>query len=1264
MSLAPTTPSTMLGIVAQEQWRAQKSKGGSPKGRGRVRLWLRRALAAVALTIGVSGFTMGTAQAWIFDDMKDNIASTIVNMCGPNDVATPVTYQNIDTLAGLNENPTPGIRSTVRPTFQDDANGSGGGNARERLQIMYGSNADIVEPTYERYGFSPLRWNQYGYDCFSPTLLMGPASNMALFSMVHVPMMISMSVLNLAMDNTIYTGFAVMMQPFIGGMYALFSPWIFFIVPIGVGLTWVASKGSLQATTKAVAWGVFMLSVFLLMGSSTSQVVTWSTNIVTEVAGSAACKMNAAAVEESGASSSCDPDDPIKAVNQALWYGVPYQTWLVGQVGESEAAQDREAQKSGQVTWGAALLNGNYVGTDENGNVDPKGRDILTWVELWNGAPYTDDGKVAAWGKHDMWQNVPALANVKVICNDQDKAKDDPGSDPSKEQRWMYSGAAGESEDGSSFYCDSTGAGTTAMTSTFRGDEYNKQFLVALSGMVGVGAIALTIGGAAIYLAFQKMSFFFLLFFAPIVLTISALGDNKRRPFAVRYAELIAANLLKQVAAVCIVLFVSHAMASLFGSSNFSAVPWIMKPYIAGIFFLALVMMAFPMKNLLKGAVQGDTSALDKIADTPANLTKGGLKLAAVGTAVVATGGAAAAMGGGTAMAGLGGKAAAMGKGGTMLGQAGKLMGMGSKTGKAMRASGALMKAGQGVMESKDAGKGKQAALGKAAASLLNGPDGKKYRDEKGQLLPNAQKMAMKDAQKMADSGQKSDRATKAQDAQMAQFFQGYKAKTGQFHQEDPQSPENKRVAATQLEKERRQARSEADTQLAKENGQPLRGETVPGGKGGDSKDDVTDYTPTKKEYQDKARENLGGPAFAREMDYNVATVSTGEEVLRKNGLTKDEVLADPTTLLRGDAYEGGATTKMDPFHPATGPLNELRFASSSGDEQAMESAVAKAVDAIAAHGAPNQISGVTSIGDRAVAFEGIELLGAMPSITQDTPWAERAEAAHTMMAAQVAMPEGYSAREAVQEYTAALANPGVDSTSLEAVKGAAMEAVNDAMRQGVPPMGGDNVMAGSFVGDSSGSVGDPGPVDVHHVPVPHGSNYAPPSDYDAPPPYDEAPVHHEPAPQGEYRAPAPEAAPITAPSGGYDEPHVASNETAPAAAPQGDSIAREDLRAAVVEGLREGRLNQGPTETTPTAEPYTSATFSEAASHSDVPSSADTGPSGSNPVGSSQFQTPPPPPRNVPSESAAPVEAVPEDEGMYFRPSRKRRHDDEEGED
>ena len=1108
MSLRPSSPSTMLGIAAQEH--AREREESAPPKRPLLRVWLRRFMAALALTIGLSGFTMGTAQAWgPFDDMKDNIASTIVNICGPNDVPTPTTYEGPDNLAGLNDNPSDGARATVRPNWKEASPGKGG-TARAKLNEVYGDNADVIAPTYERYGFAPLQWNQYGYSCYSPTLMMGPMADGALMVMVKMPMMLGMVVLNFAMDNSLYSAFATMMNPFISQMYNIFDPWIYLFVGVGVFVAWLASSGSLQATAKAGAWGVFIIAVFLLMGQSTSKVVRWSTNIVTEVAGTAACGMGAAAqgdkqpVDEE----ECNSDDPVKSVNEALWYGVPYQTWLVGQIGEAEALKDIDAD-DGDVTWGAAILNANYLGTEIQGEgyergggidksgveaVDQDGIEVMKHTEGWNGLPYTKDGKVTVWEDHDVWAEHPTLANVKIMCNDKDTlGEGDVGDDPTESQRWMFSGSKDAiAEDGSSLYCDSKGAGTTAMISSFKGEDYNKQFFMALAGAVGAGSVLLAVAGAAIYLAFQKMTFFFLLFLAPIVLTISAIGDRKRRPFAVRYAEIVGANLLKQIAAVCVVLFVSHAMASLFGSTAFAAIPWVTRPFAAALFFLSLVMLAFPLKSLIKGAVKGDTSSLDKMANAPANTLKTGGKVAAVGAGLVATGGMSGALGLGGAAAGAGGKAAMLGKSGTMLGQAGRVMGIGSKTGRAMRASGALLRTSQNVMESKEVNQGRKAALKHSAQALIDGPGGEKYRDKKtGELLPNAQKMAMKDAQKTAETGHRSGLATKAHDEQMAQFFKGVKAQTGQHHQHDPQSPENQRQERVQFMADQRAIKKEVDAAEAQSEEQmsgekdpnptptptPTPGEKDhprPGPKPGDQNymqhgggqestggefntDSETetrpvDFNAVRKQYRDKAHDNLNGPGFARETDYNVSTVNSGEEVLRKNNLTKDDVLSDPTLLLRGDAYEGGATTKMDPFHPASAALNELRFASASGDEDAMEAAVAKSVDAIDAHGVPDHISGVHSIGDRSKSFEAIEVLGAMPTITPETTMSERAEAAQTMMAAQVAMPEEYQSREAVQDYTAALANPTVDPASLEAMQARAMTALNADVERFGPP--------------------------------------------------------------------------------------------------------------------------------------------------------------------------------------------------------------------
>lgn len=1063
--LAQPTPATMLGLAARANRRAQRAN--RPRQERAVKL-ARLLLATTALAIGLTGFSMSSAQAYPWDDMKDNITATVVNMCGPNDVPNQATYTNIDTMAGLNaESPNDGYRATIKPDFSKDEKGGQGGNGMERLQRVYGEKGDVIaKPTYERYGFSTLTWNNYGYKCNSPVLMMGPLANQALMSLVHVPMMIAMAVLNFVMDEALYTAFADLMHPFIGAMYEIFNPWIYVIVPIGVGITWLTSKFSAQATLKAAGWGVLIMSVYLLMGSSTSKVVSWATNIVTEVSGSAACKMNAAANGGNADSGECDTDEPIKAVQQALWYGIPYQTWQLGQVGEYQAALDAEAEEKGEVGWGPALLNGQYVGVDESGAVDKTGRSVISATQAWNSGTYSPEGdgtKNQMWGKDNQWDAVPYLANIKMMCDDRDNGDDEPGDDDNAMRRWMYSGATGSSK------CDAAGAGTAAMVPHVQGNEYNKQMLVAMSGMVGAIAVSLTIVVAAVYLGFQKMMFFFLLFLAPVVLLVSAIGDRKRRPFAVRYAEIIGANLLKQITAVCIVLFVSYSMASLFGSDTFGAIPWIMKPYAALLFFVALAFLAFPLKSMIQGAIKGDTSVIDKQATAPQRVAKNTAKVAAVGTAALATGGIGLAAVGGVsgiapAVAAAGGKGAMMGKVGSGLGQAGRVMGIGSKSGRAMRAGGQLFKVGQGVMEGRDNIKGRKLGMFNAAAKMIReNPSRYKQLNEDGSyggLLPGAQEQAMKDSQKIAERGQGFLRAGQTRDKFMKDWAAGW------------DGPDPKRPPQNDMPDLRPRPRPEpqslppggATPQLA-----PGSSGTNSGGANGSGdapspeprpdgdpqpiapSGGVTDTAPesvqsggaiapqpqrrvkSHEEYVEDARENLGGPAFAKEMDYNVNTVRSGDDVLTSAGLSKDDVIKDPTVLLSGSAYNGGNTTTMDPFHSATPALNDLRFASGSGNESDIESAVAKTVDAIHQHGVPNQIDGVSSIGARAERFDPVELVGAMPHLTEAMGWQERAEAAHTMMAAQVAMPQDTpdNIRDEIREFTAQLARPSVDLADL-----------------------------------------------------------------------------------------------------------------------------------------------------------------------------------------------------------------------------------------
>lgn len=1096
----------MLGLAAQEHRRAIRLAQPRPV-RDRLRRIVRVLLTTIALAIGLNGLSMASAHALpFFDDLQDNMAATVVNMCGPNDVPNQATYTNIDTMAGLNQaEPHDGYRSTILPDFSKDEGGTQGGNGMDRLERVYGDQGEVIaKPTYERYGFSSLQWHQYGYDCFSPTLMMGPLANTGLMAMVNVPTMIAMAILNFVMSTALWEGFATLMQPFIGAMYEIFNPWIYFIVPLGVGITWLGSRGSLQATLKATGWGVMIMAVYMLMGSSTSPIVKHSTNFVTEVAGTAACKIddaangnfvpdlrpdpppeNATSIEVRGPK--CDTDDPIKAVQQALWFGIPYQTWHLGQVGEHQAQLDDAAYQAGEVGWGPALLNGQYVGVDENGNVDKTGQNVIQHTDRWNRSNYSPDsetGKGHRWTTNNAWVDVPYLANIKIMCNDLGGLDDERSTEPSETTRWMYSG-----NDGTGNFCDAAGAGTSTMVPHIQGDAYNKQFLVALSGMIGAGAVALTIVVSSIYLGFQKMMFFFLLFMAPIVFLVSSIGDRKRRPFLIRYAEVVGSNLLKQIAAVCIVLFVSYAMASLFDSATFSAIPWVMKPYVALLFFVALAFLAFPLKSMIQGAIKGDTSVVDKQATAPQHAMKTGAKVAAVTGVVAATGGIAAAAGasgaGATALAGAGGKGAALGKAGSMLGQAGRVMGIGSKTGRAMRASGQLLKAGQGVMHARDSAIGRKIGTARAAATLLQ-ENPERYRGKRedgtlGDLLPGAQERALQDAQSAAERGQRVQRAKSAHDTFMKDFAAGWRGPTPRDSMPTPSpkpapGPDQRPLPpggdTRQLVPGRGPDPSgsgDSPTPAPAPSGshQDGRSGSAPGTPGnkapaatgtqspinpgspaspsGDGEAQASTPAIAHERFAEKAKENLNGPVFAKEMEYSVSTVRSGDDVLSNAGLSKEQVMANPTLLLTSDAYEGGATTKMDPFHPSTAALNELRFVSSSGDEDSIQAAVAKAVDSISEHGVPSQVNGVNSIGDRAERFDPVQLVGAMPQLSENMTWQDRADAAYTMMAAQVALPADTPSevRESVELLTTQLARPGVPLGDVAEHEADAIEAVS-----------------------------------------------------------------------------------------------------------------------------------------------------------------------------------------------------------------------------
>lgn len=1097
MSALAAAPGAMLGYTALDARRAhlkavRAARGGAwrrslPRA-GRMARW---AATVLVIAAGLVGISAGSAQAFLWDDMKNDLSSTILNVCGPNDVPPLTTYRNIDTLLGLNSGPPsdPAMRATVVPSFDGyelDATKTKGNPAVSRLTSMYGRPdaraAKIGDPQYERYGFGALQWSQYGNSCFSAALVMGPTANMALIGLVHIPMILAMATLNIAMDNVLYDGFALMMQPFIGAMYDIFNPWIYFFVPIGIFIVWIGSKGSLQATVKAGGWGVLILSVFLLMGSSNSQFVRWATNVVTEVSGTAACKISAANTASqdgtqystSSQAQSCLNGKPDAAINQALWGGISYQTWLNGQVGTTQAGVDLAAANEGKVGVGPALLNGVYLGTDENGNIDAAGKKVQAQTERWNNASYLPDDankgtKVLVWGVNNAWHEVPYLAAIKVICNDQDTTDTDSKGSESKGQRWMYYGARGQTDGdgGPSNYCDAAGGGTTVVP-TLTGADFSTQLVNALAGSFGALSVALTVALVSIYLAFQKMLFFFLLFLAPIVLTVASIGDSKRRPFAIRYAELIGMNLLRQVLAVCVVLFVGYAMQALFLSNVFEGIPWMLKPYVSLIFFIVLLYLAFPMMGILKGAMKGDTSALDKAAEAPQRTAKAALKGTAIAGAAVVTGGAGlAAMGSMSGTASLstlalgtaGGKAALLGRAGTALSHGARIAGLGSKTGSLMRKAGHLAHAGSSLMDSRATTLGKTEALRNAAAILMdpNSPTGSKYRGADGNLLPGAEKVAMVEASRLMERGSDAQRAAAARNGHMGRFFAAYEAKQRGTAQ-DVVTPEQPlpRAAAPAVQT----GRPDDDPGAAGTTAggpttpnTPLAGTTaaVPFGAPGTGPDGTT---PTPEEvaahYAQEARNNLDLPVHARDLRFAQPGRINGENVLDNGKLTMNDVLTDPSKLLAGDMYAGGDTTKMDPFHPATPALTQLRFAAATGNPDHLETAMNMAGAAIEAHGIPSQIDSMHAIGPQAAAFTPIALAGAIPQVPVDATPEVRADAAQTMVAAAASMPVNYTARPQVEAYTAALSNPAVEAPVLETLRVGALDAVGQTM--GVDP--------------------------------------------------------------------------------------------------------------------------------------------------------------------------------------------------------------------
>lgn len=1043
MSVATITPHPRLAVVASEvREEARNHKRSQSKFR-KVARGLAVALAVVFATMALGA---GTAQAWPWTKMEEDITAFVTNFCGPEDVPTPVNGRGIDNLYGLN-NQDSDIRGTVKPNTK--GLGKEPLNGLERVQSAYEKQADLIKPTYERYGFSTLRWDAFGAGCFNPGYWFTPVADTALQSLVISPIMIAMATLNLALGDTLYTVFTGVISPYVSIFTAIFKGWALWLAPIGIIWAFIRSKGNLRVVAKTGAWMLMIFGIFIWMSNNTSTIVTKANNFVTDFAGSAATQIN----EITGVSTG-DGGTAVDAINQSLWYGVPYNTWLEGTIGPHSAAEARTADEAGETSWGGVMLNSRYVG------VDKPGRGVRGNITKWNNLSYSpnegladeafDDmqTKPGAWTKNKMWEKVPYLFTVKALCADTSDGVVFKSSSAEEDNKWFYGGS-----------CDAASAGTANILPHFTGTDYNSRFATAFSGAFAALAVLLAVAAASIYLGVQKMLFYFLLLFGPVFLTIAMFGDEKRAAFAKRYGELMIANLIKQGVAVLVVLFVANALSMLLyppSGEQFAAlrgIPWMLKPTLALFFLLGLALFLMPMKRIVTGAVKGDTSVVDKTANMPVDAAK---TTAKAGAAVV--GGAAAI----AAVAATGGAAApAVAKFGGMAMNAGRMMGTRGGVGKVVTGAGRAANLASRVGGAIGEGQNKKAALGKLAQGVFQ-RDSKAQEQMKqipgavghdGKLTNKGEAIMSRAIKKTGKEGEKSARSEALQKSYMDQFYKGHLAQNGKHHAMDPNSPENQRAAAVEKERERQAVKRAAKRRQGTDAG----ANTTSGAEGTDATNagnpnqtgggtNNTAGGPAtfvvngkgQAQYADMARENVSGPGFAQDQTLNAKVSLDGSQVAQEMGLSTREIAQNPASLISTSAFGGGDVSQMDPRHPATASMNDLKFAMMADDQDGINSATMAASNAISQHGVPSQVTSVSAVEP---TTEGMATaIGAMPTITADTPWQTRAEGATAMQAAMSFVAEDSPVREPMANYVQALSDPSVDASSVAGLQSIVIE--------------------------------------------------------------------------------------------------------------------------------------------------------------------------------------------------------------------------------
>lgn len=196
----------------------------------------------------------------------------------------------------------------------------------------------------------------------------------------------------------------------------------------------------------------------------------------------------------------------------------------------------------------------------------------------------------------------------------------------------------------------------------------------------------------------------------------------------------------------------------------------------------------------------------------------------------------------------------------------------------------------------------------------------------------------------------------------------------------------------------------------------------------------VKEFEQARWEAVERALSILDTPSADVPRFFDVDVVRKSQQVLDDEGLTTQDVINDPTLLLRGDAYAGGSTTAMDPFHPATLPLIEMRFAAGDAVEtrnvEGLAAAVIRAAGCLHAHGVPSEIAQVSTVGSNNFWFEPVRVFALMPDCVPSevapqlrmTPLS----ATYLIMGALAGIPSDHPARPAIREYVSMVSIPGL----------------------------------------------------------------------------------------------------------------------------------------------------------------------------------------------------------------------------------------------